>query len=265
MVWIHPCMSHMTIGSSGAYGIVRCGIAVLSCSLPGQCWCEIWKASECWDSRVSTAVLRPLNLMMHFIYIYIYLIREDKCAAIIWHNLAFAGRLTYLSVGIMLAHKFSPSPFISAFSMTGTCSRFECWRFCCRIYQEQVAMFSFNAQRCFSFHFAMFFFWLARRANDTIPAHSPAAMSGGLLQAGLIAVSWGDGILALHRTVWWTNSQAIQSPSQSSSGRFSMLRFRWLLYQQQAQDQCGRTFRSWPCNWCFAQFGSSPWNAERYV
>lgn len=48
----------------------------------------------------------------------------------------------------------------------------------------------------------------ARRANDTIPAHSPAAMSGGLLQAGLIAVPWGDGILALHRTVWRTPKQS---------------------------------------------------------
>lgn len=57
----------------------------------------------------------------------------------------------------MLALKFSPSAFISAFSMTGTCSRFECWRFCCRIYQEHVVMFSFDAQRCFPFHFAMFF------------------------------------------------------------------------------------------------------------
>ena len=62
-------------------------------------------------------------------------------------------------------------------------------------------MFSFDAPRRFSFHFAMFFPDWPRRANDTIPAHSPAAMSGGLLQAGLIAVSWGDGILALHRTV----------------------------------------------------------------
>ena len=52
-----PIMLHIThdmaIGSltadhieAGAYGIVRCGIAVLGCSLPGQCWREIWKVSR---------------------------------------------------------------------------------------------------------------------------------------------------------------------------------------------------------------------------
>ena len=49
--------------------------------------------------------------------------------------------------------------------------------------------------------------------------------------------------------------------SQSSWGRLSLLRFRWLLHQQQAQDKRGRKVCPWQRFWGSPELGPSPLDA----